>query len=81
MKCTKSDIRNYTKCTKSEIHKLFLCFFTLSSTGRSINSHAWDYISDSLEINDRLVIVGRGLISGIGDVRVMRGADVRSDRL
>ena len=34
--------------------------YTLSSTGRSINSHAWDYVSDGLEVNDRLVIVGRG---------------------
>ena len=55
--------------------------YILSSTGRSINSHAWDYVRDGLEINDRLVIVGRGLRSGVGDVRVMREAGVDSDRL
>ena len=56
-----------------------------NSTGRSINSHAWDYvriyICDSLEINDRLVIVGKGFRSGVPDVRVMRGADIGSDCL
>ena len=54
--------------------------YTLSSTGRSINSHAWDYVSDGLEINDRLVIVGRGIRSGVADVRVI-GADVGSGHL
>ena len=53
---------------------------TLSSTGRAINSHAWDYLSNSLEINDRLVIVGRGIRSGVADVRVI-GADVGSGQI
>ena len=58
--------------------------YTLSSTGRSINSHACMglciYVSDGLEINDRLVIVGRGIRSGVADVRVI-GADVGSGHL
>ena len=29
------------------------------------------YVSDGLEINDRLVIVGRGLRSGVANVRVI----------
>ena len=53
---------------------------TLSSTGRSINSHALDYLSNGLEINDRLVIVGRGIRSGVADVRVI-GADVGSGQI
>ena len=38
------------------------------------------YVSDGLEINDRLVIVGRGIRSGVADVRVI-GADVGSGHL